>query len=338
MTIEDKIIDYFDGMEIKEPCIVRGIPIETYHKMPALSNSGMKTLLNCPAKYYYKYISGEYEPKEKPYFKIGKAAHCYLLEGRGKFEEIYWNNPYAELKKDELINVLKDFGYDDSIKKMLVSDLTELILEKAGIKPKEIHLTKSELNQVVNMARSALADKKARAALSQKGESELSIFWQDDKTGVWLKCRPDYLPYDCLNVPDYKTAESAKPDTFFNTFMKYGYFMQAAMYRIGIKEVCGVDVENFFFLVQEKEPPYVAQIYNPDVRHIIAWGEKAIRNAIDKYIECQETGIWQAYSDKIIELRIEPAPEELGTTYDKEQGILYAPNYIDRLITDLCEV
>jgi hypothetical protein len=137
------------------------------------------------------------------------------------------------------------------------------------------------------------------------------------------------LPYDCKNVPDYKTAESAKPETFYSSFIKYGYHVQAAMYRMGIKAVTGIDVDNFFFLVQEKEPPYISQIFNPDLDGIIAWGEKAIYNAIEKYKECESTGIWNTYSDRIIELRIEPAPDDLLGTYDKELGIIYAPKWID---------
>ena len=324
-----KILNYKEGMFITKPCIVRGMPSNVYHSMPALSNSGLKMLLDCPAKYYYKYLSGEYEYKEKPSFKIGKAAHMYLLEGRKEFEKVYWHNPYSEFKKDELVKKLQELGYDDSIKRFLVTDLMEMLLDKEGIKPKAIHLTKSELNQVICMARNAMADKRTANALSQKGESELSIFWQDEKTGVWLKCRPDFLPYDCKNVPDYKTAESAKPETFYSSFIKYGYHVQAAMYRMGIKAVTGIDVDNFFFLVQEKEPPYISQIFNPDLDGIIAWGEKAIYNAIEKYKECESTGIWNTYSDRIIELRIEPAPDDLLGTYDKELGIIYAPKWID---------
>lgn len=324
------IINYQEGLEIKEPCIIRGMPSETYHKMPALSNSGLKTLINCPAKYYYKYLSGEYEPKERPHFKIGKAAHKYILEGREEFEKEYWHNPYSELKKDELIDLLKSFGYDDSIKKFLVADLMELVLQKAGIVPKETHLTASELNQITCMCRAIKNDVKCSNALSQKGESELSIFWQDEKTGVWLKCRPDFLPYDCKDVPDYKTADSADPQTFYNSFIKYGYHIQAAMYRMGIKAVTGIDVENFFFIVQEKEAPYITQIFNPATDHIITWGEKAIYSGIEKYLECKQKDLWEGYSNKIIELRIEPAPDELDGTYDKENGILYAPKWLDR--------
>lgn len=324
-----KIKNYKEGMKIDKPCIIRNMPNEVYHSHPALSNSGLKTLIDCPAKYYYKYLSGEYEYKERPSFKIGKATHCYLLEGRKAFEEIYWHNPYSELKKEQLIAILKaDFGYDDSIKKYLVSDLMQLLLDEKGIEPKQVHLTKTEMNQIVCMVRSANADKKTKNALSQKGESELSIFWQDEKTGVWLKCRPDFMPYDCKNIPDYKTTESANPKNFYRKFIEYSYHIQASMYRMGIKAVTGIEVQNFFFIAQEKEPPYISQIYlNCD--ELLLYGEKAIYNAIEKYKECVATGLWNTYSDKVIELSLDLPPEDLLGSYDKEQGICFAPKWID---------
>lgn len=323
------IIEYTEGMEIKKPCIIRNMPIQVYHKMPALSNSGLKTLIECPAKYYYKYLSGEYEPKEKPHYKIGKAAHCYLLEGEEKFKQIYWHNPYAEFKKDEIVQILcSSFGYDKSIKAASVAELQEILIDNAEIERKEIHLNANELNQVVNMARTAKSDHKAHKALSQEGESELSIFWQDEYTDVWLRCRPDFLPYDCENIPDYKTSDSANPRDFYAKFLSYGYHVQAAMYRMGIKAVTGIDVLNFYFLVQEKEPPYVSQIYNP-CDSLILYGEKAVRNGIDKFLECKSKDLWASYSDKVIELSIESPPDDLIGTYDKEKGICYAPKWLD---------
>lgn len=324
------IIDYKEGIEISEPCIIRNMPNEVYHKMPALSNSGLKTLIDCPAKYYYKYLSGEYEYKEKPSYKLGKACHMYLLEGKEKFKEVYWHNPYSEYTKEELFNyVHKKHNAPLEAKKWLKSDLIVFVLEQENIKPGLIHLNRTELNQVVSMAKAIKNHKNANNALSQEGESELSLFWQDEETGVWLKCRPDFLPYDCKNIPDFKTADTANPAVFPSNFLKYGYHIQSAMYQMGIKAVCNIDVDNFFFLVQEKEPPYITQIYNPDTTYAL-WGEKAIYNGINKYLECKEKGIWDTYSNNIIEMRIEQAPDDLIGLYDKENSICYSPFWIDK--------
>lgn len=339
MNTADLIIDYKKNMAIDKPCIIRNMPIDVYHSVKGLSNSGIKTLLDCPAKYYYKYLSGEYEPKEKPQFKIGKACHTYILEGKETFEKIYWHNPYSSAKKEDLVKILQNkFGYDCSIKKYLVNDLIELLLDNEQIERKQIELNYSELNQVISIGRAINNNKYAKNAFSQKGESELSIFWQDEETGIWLKCRPDFLPYDCKLVPDYKTCASANPQTFYGDFIKYGYHIQSALYRIGIYEVTKylldnpIEVESFFFVAQEKEPPYITQVYLPDMS-IVDFGEKSLKLGIQKYQNCIKTGIWETYSDRIIEMSIQEKPDDILNNFDSKNAICYAPKWVDSELT-----
>lgn len=324
-----KIIDYTPDMLILKPCAVRGMPIDVYHKHPALSESGLKTLLDCPAKYYYKYLSGEYEPQERPSFKIGKACHKYILEGEEAFKSEYWHNPYTEYTKSELLHILKDKYNVELPKTSLSCDVLDVLLSNEGIEPKPIHLTKNELNQVIGTARAIKKNKKAYNAFHQKGESEISLFWIDEETGLLLKCRPDFLPKDHLLVPDYKTCQSVNPNTFYGDFIKYGYHIEAAMYMQGILAVFGDEVETFFFVAQEKEPPFITQVYVPD-NGIITFGHKAIRLGIQKYIECQEKGFWDTYSDDVIEMTIAPKPDDLINNYDRVNSICYSPYWVDK--------
>lgn len=327
-----ELIDYKEGMEIKPPCAIRGMPIDVYHKHPALSESGLKTLLDCPARYYYKYLSGDYEPKEKPSFKIGKACHKYILEGEQAFFKEYWHNPYSDYTKTEIVRILQErFQYDASIKNYPLIDLMDMLLTADGIERKPIHLNQNELNQVIGTARAIKHHKKAYSAFQQEGESEVSIFWEDEETGLMLKCRPDYLPYDHLLVPDYKTCQSVNPEKFYGDFITYGYHIESAMYQKGIKAVFDDDVETFFFVAQEKEPPFITQVYVPD-NEIVIYGDKAVRLGIEKYIECREQGYWPSYSDDVIEMTIEPKPDDMINNYDKERSICYAPIWIDKLI------
>lgn len=367
--IQNLIINYVQGMEIKPPCIIRGMPSEVYHSIEGLSNSGLKMLLDCPARYYYKYLSGEYEPKEKPSFKIGKACHCYILEGEEKFQQTYWYNPYGDLNKSELLKVLKDkcrllfspdlkfmpakgrsklynypklmrlvkklqakYGINKSLKDYIIPDLYKILFVLDGINSDGIELNKNELNQVIGTARAIKGNKHALAAFSQKGESELSLFWEDEETGVLLKCRPDFLPYDCKLVPDYKTACSVNPETFYGDFIKFGYHVQAAMYKEGIKAVTGIEVDSFFFVAQEKEPPYITQVYLPD-NTIIHYGRKAAKKAINTYLECMEKGFWDTYTSHVIQMSLDPRPEDLPSNFDEETSICYAPKYVDSILS-----
>lgn len=326
-----RIKKYKEGMKMTYPCAIADMPSEVYHAHKGLSNSGLKMLLDCPARYYYKYLSGEYEAKEKPHFKIGKAAHCYILEGSKAFQEKYWHNPYENLLKDDVIKILNDNGYEDT-KGKKVDELKETLLDVMGVQKREIELTDNELNQVVSLARAINQNPLAKGAFSQKGKSEVSLFWRDERTGIILKCRPDWLPDNHINVPDYKTCQSVNPATFYSDFIKYGYHIQSAMYQEGIKAVFGDEVESFFFVAQEKEPPYISQVYLCDST-ITLYGKKAMNFGIDRYIECKEKGLWETYSDKVIQMSIEPKPEELPTNYDRENSICYAPAYLDNLLS-----
>lgn len=325
-----KIINYKEGMTIQAPCAIRGMPIDVYHSHPALSESGLKTLLDCPARYYYKYLSGNYEYKEKPSFKIGKACHKYILEGQKEFEKEYWHNPFSDLTKTEIVRILQDkFKYDCTISKYPLCDLMDMLLTSEGIEQKAIHLNKNELNQVIGTARAIKNDKKAYNAFHQKGESEVSLFWIDEETGLMLKCRPDFLPSNHLLVPDYKTCQSVNPEVFYGDFIKYGYHIEAAMYMDGIFAVFGDEVETFFFVAQEKEPPYITQVYVPD-SGIINYGHKAVRLGIEKFIECQQKGFWGSYSEDVIEMTLAPKPDDILNNYDRENSLCYAPYWVDK--------
>ena len=328
-SIKKKIKDWTPETKIKAGQAYRGMPSELYHQHPALSNSGLKTLLDCPARYYYKYLSGECELKETPAQKIGKASHCYILEGEKAFTQRYWHNPYSGFLKDETIAFLCVKGFKaEELKKQKTTELKALLLKTMGIEPKEIELNKNELNQVISLARAINKNPQAKGAFSQKGESEVSLFWNDPETGVMLKCRPDWLPYDCLDIPDYKTTSSVNPAVFAKDFVKYGYHIQSAFYRMGIKEVFGIDVQNFFFVAQEKEPPCITQCFNPDMG-FVEFGEKAIRLGIEVFLDCKERGIWETDSDEVIEMSLGNKPDDLAGYFDKKNAIVYLPYWID---------
>lgn len=332
--LKKKIKNYKKGMKITKPCIIRGMPDSVYHSEIGLSTSGLKMLLDCPAKYYHKYLSGEFKQKEKPHFKIGKACHTYILEGQKIFEEKYWHNPYKNLLVEEIKAQLDLFkiSYKSIDKKDFLMDL---LLSHIGIKQEGVELDNNELNQIVSIGRSINNNEFAKNAFSQEGESELSIFWVDETSGLWLKCRPDFLPYNCKDVPDYKTCTSANPRTFYSDFIKFGYHLQAANYRAGINAIIqyfNLDlsgVESFFFIAQEKEPPFITQVYYPDM-NIIDYGDKAIRKAINIYADCINKEFWDTYSNHIVEMSLLAKPEDLIEDYDQDNAIVYAPFWVDK--------
>ena len=127
------------------------------------------------------------------------------------------------------------------------------------------------------------------------------------------------MPYDFINDFEYKRSDTADPRKLLSSFINYGYHIQAAMYEMGIKAVTGCNIEKFYFIVQEKEAPYITQLFNPEKTYML-YGQKAVHNGIQKYLECKEKGIWESYSDKVIELRIEPPTDDLNGFWHKENA------------------
>lgn len=351
-SIKAKIIDYKEGMKIKKPCIIRNMPDVVYHSTIGLSTSGLKMLLDCPALYFDKYLSGTYIEEEKACYKIGKACHKYILEGADAFEKTYWHNPFGKMVKSDLVKELMKRALKNNNSLLMFGDISKIkdiekflstksneqlqgaLLQVDKIERKEIELDCNELNQIVSLGQAINNNRHAKNAFSQKGESELSIFWVDEETGLWLKCRPDFLPYDCKLIPDYKTCQSAKPEKFASDFINLKYHVQAALYRTGIYEVTKyllgepIEVEDFFFVAQEKKRPFITQVYLPEM-NIVDYGYKAIRKALDTFLECKQKEVWQTYSEGIITISLEIKPDDLAGNFDPEENIIYLPRWTD---------
>lgn len=133
-----------------------------------------------------------------------------------------------------------------------------------------------------------------------RGKCEQTICWKDSETGIWLRCRPDFLPDDNRFIPDYKTTASAHPDDFARDVPHYGYHQQAALYLDGIAAVFGEnEARQFYFIAQEKEPPYIIQPFALDVESV-EWGKRLNRKAIRTFARCLESNNWPAYSTDFV--------------------------------------
>ena len=86
-----------------------------------------------------------------------------------------------------------------------------------------------------------------------EGEIERSLIYRDEKTGVWLKSRPDVLPTSSRIVADLKTTTSQSPD---KAIWDYGYHAQGALVRTAMKAVLDADMDEFFLVFVQSTPPY----------------------------------------------------------------------------------
>lgn len=258
---------------ISEPGIY-DISLEAYHGQPCIgpsaSGSDLVRIENySPAHYWVtSKLNPDYMIEDaSPTLAIGSAAHALILEGEEAFKA-------ATLIKPEGHNGATKAG------KAWVED------HRAEIDAGKTVISHDQWLMIQEMAKAVRAHPLAAKALSD-GRPEQSLIWQDEPTGIWLKARPDWLPNNSRFCPNYKTAVSAKPDKFAKAAFDLGYHMKAALCIDGLERAAGVFDPVYFFVVQEKEPPFLTTVCVMK-EEALDWARLLNRKAIDTLARCLE--------------------------------------------------
>ena len=270
--------------------LVYGMPNADYHRMPALSASGVKLLRRSPA-HFYGQILDPLRPRSEPSpaMNAGTLAHCAILEP-DKMAERYIVKP------------------DD------VDMRTKAGKEWAASIPVGL--------DVVTEDQWLTADRQARAVrqlpevgkLFDQGHAEVSGFWTDAKTGSACKVRPDWVSPagDGVLLLDVKTAKDASPQAFPRAAFNFGYHLQAAWYSEGFMLASGLPVLGFVFVVVESDYPHQALAYVMDEGDMQA-ARLECRRLLDLYADCMASNKWPGYTSGVQILKL-PAwattPEE----------------------------
>lgn len=256
---------------------VYDMPEDAYHADPvpggSLSSSGARRLLppSCPALFAYE----REHPRASAAFEYGTAAHLLVL-GEGP----------------KIVVVDAEEWRTKAIKEEVAA------IRAAGNVP----LKPSEHEQVQQMA-AALRRHPIAGRLFQPGtgDAERSLFWIDQRTGVWRRARPDWMPHRSggrLVVADYKTCRSAAPDNLQRAIHEYGYHQQAAWYLDGVRALGLDDAPAFVLVAQEKTPPYLVTVAQVDVV-ALRIGRELNARALEIYRDCTAAGVWPGYSDDV---------------------------------------
>lgn len=247
---------------------------DAYHQHPALSSSGARKLLppSCPAKFKYERDHGQ-PPRAE--FDFGKAAHKRVLGAGEDVVIIDADNYLTKAAKEQ-----RDQAYRDG---------------KVPILPKE--------NEVIDRMAKALMDHPFAGALfnpERGGKPEQSAFWTDPDTGVDCRARFDWLPAldrgGRLIIPDYKTAAEADRESIGKALHSFGYARQRAWYLDAVTVLGLAERAAFLFVVQEKVPPYLVTVAEPDAESL-RYARHYNMRARQVFAQCTETGYWPGYSD-----------------------------------------
>lgn len=241
------------------------MPADAYHATDAVSASLLKQIAKSPA-HAKAYLQQQQEPT--PAMLFGTAFHTCVLESER------FDNEYAVFEGDKRTKDGK------ATYERLVSEGKTII-------------SASDYATITAMA-SAIGDHPAASKLVRgDGKTEVSMFWDDDETGLACKCRPDiWLMRGAGSViVDLKTTEDASPEGFSRSIQTYGYGIQAAHYLAG----SGADA--FLFVAVEKKAPFAVAVYELDPLSLEIC-EKQRRGLLEYWANCREAEMYPAYSDE----------------------------------------
>lgn len=272
------------GEKITEPGVYR-MPMGWYHADccagPSISSSGLRKIeLDCPAEYW---DTSPYNPDrdesaedgvEAAYFRIGRAAHTLFLEPE-TFAGLFTTRP--AIFKDWRTNEAKKWRADQTKSGLTVMDPHDML---------KVHGVAKALREHP-LTRDGFFD----------GELECSIIWQDRKTGVWLKSRPDSLPRSARILGDLKVLASAHPKSVRRAIRDHGYDMQLALGGIGLAAVLKMQVEDYALFAVSASRPH-GTFVQPMSNDAIHWARLRLRRAVDTFARCLNEGRWPSYEDR----------------------------------------
>ena len=266
------------------------IPPGEYHDTEAASNSGLTTLLDCPAKFKAG-LDGQADEQTEAML-IGSAFHCLALEP-DQFGSRY--------------HIMENSGNSSAAKKEKADAL------EAG---KEI-LTRAQYEKVSVLIPGLRSHKTISLFLDHPlARKEISIFWEEELDGVVIPCkaRPDLVVTSRQGalILDLKSINSANPATLPKTIYDRGYHRQAWWYMRALVKA-ELNPSGFYLGMVEKTPPYLPALVQIDNNAIEQGGRECLR-AMGIYVDCVRSGSWPGYSEKVITIDL---PDWI---YRKEQN------------------
>lgn len=153
-----------------------------------------------------------------------------------------------------------------------------------------IVVTRDELDGLFAAAK-AVAGNEFAASLFNDAGTEVSMFW-NTTDGFRCKARLDLIPRrPCL--ADVKYTNDASLRAFGRQIISMGYYIQAAWYRMAWRVLGDDDRAEFFFIAIERGTHAIS--VHQVSEDLLRKGEDAALSALDRWTECQRSGVWPGY-------------------------------------------
>lgn len=264
------------------------LPFSAYAKDDAVNQTRLKLMEASAKKFHY---FSQTTKEDTPVFGTGRALHTLVLEP-DQFNSMFVQQPELNLRTNDGKAQLAQFKAANPGKEVLKGDEYAQVFEIAG----------------------AILGHPDCCRLLTNTVREVSLFWQDEETGVKCKGRLDAWRSDTGTVVDVKTTKDASPRGFARAVWQYGYGLQAAWYFAGMRAL-GLHPQDFVLIAVEKEPPYDIGVYRLS-DDTIKLSQAKNAALLRRYAECKRKDYWPGYTEGIVDIGVPKfGLEELEANY-----------------------
>jgi exodeoxyribonuclease VIII len=276
------------------PAVLPDLSAAEYHRHPAVSKHGLDDFRKAPALYDYN----RKNPQEakSPALLFGSLYHTVILEP-DLIGRLYAVVPSDAPKKPSRTQREAKKPSQETLDAIAWWDDFNLRTEGRTI------VDVQDIMRCQKMRAAMMKNLACRNAIEEhRLYTEASLFWEDQRTGVKCRARPDIIRADGLII-DPKTCADASEEAFQRAAFNYGYYRQAAMYLDGWEVVAQDKPKGFIFLAQESEPPYLCRAYVASPA-MIDHGRMQLAEDLDRFAKCERLGVWPGLGDTPAELNL----------------------------------
>jgi exodeoxyribonuclease VIII len=263
------------------PGVYPDVPMGTYHRWNAVSNSRLTKLDRSPA-HLLAYL--QEPPDDTKALAEGRAIHCAVLEPD------FFPTRYTA-------------GPDGDRRTKAVKEQWDALLGQYG----EGYVLKPDRYDACMRIRDTVHAHPAIGTLLRRVYAcELSIRWDGaTSAGKPVPCKARFDAVTSFAggaILDLKSTRDAALRAFERAIFSFGYHRQGAFYLDGAESV-GIEAKHYIIIAQEKDVPYAAAAYRLREDALEA-GRAELQRLLDRYRECSTTGIWPAYSDDVVDISL----------------------------------
>lgn len=268
------------------------LSIQDYHANRSHISATQIKIAKRSLKEFDWYRRGQMPEQTGSHFSFGNAFELALLDQKGYLENVavlpdqdfidlaLKENPKLERPRNSKV-------YQDGIKTFQKDAAGKYVINDKG---------KESFDVIEEMLSSCYQDK-AIQALIKNTEYQLSLFWTDPTTGIKLKTRPDICKRKKNVIINVKTTEDGSPAAFSKDLVKYEYPLQAVIEARGcLASGIMTQVDNYFWLVVEKVPPFNATIYEFQERDMAAVSDN-LDYVLSRIKKAEGAKCYPGYSD-----------------------------------------